>query len=275
LDRGAKKNDLATKPISNAGFGPGPKVCVYLPSPQNLLDFAFAIKKLTKTKSFCLVRGQKFGTCPLRTTYSSGVVQHMTKHILKILILVSFVSFAQETDIAEEISIVGKIVSGVNQKPLNNGYVIIDMTGAISDENGKFQLIYKKTEKDSLKKIRLYGLGYKEFDTILNLTSNRQFNLNVVLEPTFDLNKEKAISDIKSGNIKIILSSGEAPIVYKTDKRFERKYNVSFSEYGCEAVAHESLYDYNTTVFEYLDKKYGTKWRNQIRKDVVGLEKNE
>jgi len=48
-----KKNDLATKPISNAGFGPNPKVCVYLPSPQNLLDLALADKKLTKTKSFC------------------------------------------------------------------------------------------------------------------------------------------------------------------------------------------------------------------------------
>ena len=195
----------------------------------------------------------------------------MKKLILKILTLISFTSFAQEKAITEDISISGKIISGVNQKPLNNGYIIIDMTGSVSDKNGLFQFIYKKTKNDSLKKIRLHGLGYKEFDTILNLTSKTKFNLNVVLEPSFDLNKEKAISDIKSGNIKIILSSGEAPIIYKADKRFGRKYNVSFSEYGCEGVANESLYDYNTTVFEYLDKKYGTKWRNQTREDVVGL----
>ena len=42
-------------------------------------------------------------------------------------------------------------------------------------------------------------------------------------------------------------------------------------EFGCEAVAWESLYEYNRTVFEYLDKKYGKKWRKKIRQDIVGL----
>ncbi|MFI2743362.1 hypothetical protein ACG2LH_11530 [Zhouia sp. PK063] len=197
----------------------------------------------------------------------------MKKLILNILILISFSCLGQEKDSTEIINISGKIISGVNQKPLENGYVVIDMTGAVSDENGHFELEYKKSKKDSLKKIKLYGMGYKEFDTILNLDYKKSIQLKVVLEPSFDLTKETALSDIKNGTPRILLSSGEVPVIYKSDKKFSKKYKISFSEFGCEAVAPESLLDYNSTIFKYLDEKYGTKWRKQIRKDVVGLDK--
>jgi len=86
------------------------------------------------------------------------------------------------------------------------------------------------------------------------------------------LNQEKALSDIKNGEINILESSGIAPVFYKSDSKFAKKYKVNFVEYGCEGVAWESFYQYNRTVFKYLDKKYGTKWRKRIRKDIVGLE---
>ena len=92
------------------------------------------------------------------------------------------------------------------------------------------------------------------------------------MKPRFRLNREKALEDIKNGDIKILESSGIVPVFYESDLKFAKKYNVDFVEYGCEAIAWESLYEYNRTVFEYLDKIYGKKWRKNIRKDIVGIE---
>ena len=87
-------------------------------------------------------------------------------------------------------------------------------------------------------------------------------------------NKEKALSDIKKGYIKIILPGG---IVSATelpnDESFEKKYGVRFTSQGCVRSFGDNESAYNEEVFKYLDQKFGKEWRGEIRKDAVGLKK--
>ena len=68
------------------------------------------------------------------------------------------------------------------------------------------------------------------------------------------------------------MPGGIAPIIYTTDKDFQEKYHVGYNVFGCIAPdLDECLKVYNKTIFEYLDKTYGKKWRRDVRKDVIGL----
>ncbi len=199
----------------------------------------------------------------------------MKKLILIILSLNSIIGFLQNEK-SNEIVIKGRVLSEVNGKPLKNAYVNYKLgcrySGTITDKNGNFYYKHKIQEKDSLETIELSALGYENIDTIIRVDKPKEYVFEFVMKPRFGLNREKALEDIKRGKVNILKSGGIAPIFYKSDTKFAKKYNVSFIEYGCEAIAEESLYEYNRTVFEYLDKKHGKKWRKKIRKDIVGLE---
>ena len=130
---------------------------------------------------------------------------------------------------------------------------------------------YKIREKDSLEMIELSALGYETIDTIIRVDKTIAYEFKFVMKPRFGLNREKALKDIKSGNVKFLLSGGIAPVFYTGDARFSKKYNVEFYEFGCEAVSIEGLEEYNKAVSEFLDKKFGKKWRRKVRDDIVGL----
>jgi hypothetical protein len=66
---------------------------------------------------------------------------------------------------------------------------------------------------------------------------------------------------------------GDPPIVYSKRQKFEKKYNVTYIVFGCLGPDEESVKEYNTTIFKYLDKKYGKKWRNEV--DPVILSRTE
>ncbi|MGS2738747.1 FEKKY domain-containing protein [Sinomicrobium sp. M5D2P17] len=201
----------------------------------------------------------------------------MKKLILTILFLNSIIGVSQNEK-ANEVLIKGIVLSEVNEKPLENVYVSYKSRYQFSatDKNGNFNYKYAIRDIDSLETIELTALGYENLDTIIRVDKPKEYVFEFVMKPRFGLSREKALKDIKNGEVNILESSGIAPVFYKSDTRFAKKYKVNFIEYGCEGVAWESLYEYNRTVFEYLDKKYGKKWRKKIRKDIVGLkEENE
>ncbi|MBG8552668.1 FEKKY domain-containing protein [Hymenobacter guriensis] len=69
----------------------------------------------------------------------------------------------------------------------------------------------------------------------------------------------------------LILRSGEAPVVYATDKGFENKFGVIYREEGCVGPNVDCIRLYNVRIFSYLEQKFGRSWRKDIRKDVVGF----
>ena len=199
-------------------------------------------------------------------------MHHMKTAISLLIILISSLGFSQN-DKSDTITIKGIIFSEVDGKPLENAY--INYTSkykySITNENGKFEYKYLKKKKDLNEKIEISALGYEKYDTIIDLNKDDIIDLFIVLKTRFGLNRQKALEDINQGEINILLSGGIAPVIYKGDKKFTKKYQVNFIEYGCEAISERSLIEYNQTVFEYLDKKFGEKWRKEIRDDVSGL----
>ena len=114
-------------------------------------------------------------------------------------------------------------------------------------------------------------MGYETIEKIIDTRKVSEQNFDIILKPRFGLNRQKAIRDIKNGEINILELGGIGSTLYKSDLKFSKKYNVNFIQYGCEDISEESLYQYNQTVFEYLDEKYGEKWRKEIRRNIVKL----
>lgn len=86
-------------------------------------------------------------------------------------------------------------------------------------------------------------------------------------------NKQGALKDIEKRDVKLLLPGGivgspELP----NDSIFEEKYNLTFISQGCVRFYEENETEYNSEIFKYLDKKYGTDWRKEVRTDVIGLE---
>jgi hypothetical protein len=84
--------------------------------------------------------------------------------------------------------------------------------------------------------------------------------------------KQKALTDIKSGKARLLVQGGIATVYYPTDKSFRETYKIGYELFGCVAPATiNCLEEYNQVVFEYLQSTYGDKWKNDVRKDVIGL----
>ncbi len=195
------------------------------------------------------------------------------KNLPVIILFLNALIGISQTENPKGILITGTVISEVNNKPLKDVFISVNSTGEISNKNGTFELNYNDRKNDSVLTINFSKLGYETVEKVIiaNKITNQSFD--ITLKPRFKLNREKALEDIKKGEVNILESSGIAPVFYKSDSKFAKKYNVNFVEYGCEAIAWESLYEYNRAVFEYLDHKYGKKWRKKIRKDIVGFEK--
>jgi hypothetical protein len=80
-----------------------------------------------------------------------------------------------------------------------------------------------------------------------------------------------ALADIKEHHFFLYVQGGFAPVVRKEDAGFEKKYKTDISDFGCVGLDRKIVSAYNREVFLYLDKTYGTRWRKELRKDVIGF----
>lgn len=81
--------------------------------------------------------------------------------------------------------------------------------------------------------------------------------------------KETAIYDVKNKKIQLLLKSGIAPKMYDNQDAFCKKYSVKYIELGCMGDSKACLRQYNRVMANYLDKKFGKKWRKDVREDVL------
>jgi hypothetical protein len=84
---------------------------------------------------------------------------------------------------------------------------------------------------------------------------------------------ESAQIDIKTNQVRILLPGGivaPAPMT-KADEVFQTKYHIQYYSQGCVHQEGEDEAGYNRTVFKYLDRRYGKNWRQEVRKDAVGI----
>lgn len=96
---------------------------------------------------------------------------------------------------------------------------------------------------------------------------------STILKSHYSINGAK--EDIANDKMRILFPGGFVGMPTFTnqkDKAFQRKYKVEFFSQGCVKYGEdEDEKGYNLTIFTYLDIKYGTKWRNEIRSDAIGL----
>lgn len=187
------------------------------------------------------------------------------KIFLSILIVLTCThSFGQKSKI-----IAGKVISEEGSIP--DAYVTIGTQGGITDGNGSFKFEYQfQTIPDTLL-IEVAALGYRtqKFSYPTKVVDLNELLIFLSLSP--EITDETARDDIAKGKIQLLLSSGIAPVIFKSDKKFTRKYGVTYYEFGCEVISNESLSKYNSIVATYLDSKYGVKWRRIVRDDVIGI----
>lgn len=77
-----------------------------------------------------------------------------------------------------------------------------------------------------------------------------------------------------SGDAKLLLQGGIAPVVYVGQEKFAKRYGVDYEDFGCIANCSDAqMAKYNTAIMDCLTMKFGKGWRGFIRKDVPGLDK--
>ncbi len=113
---------------------------------------------------------------------------------------------------------------------------------------------FGQTESDSLSQNKKSGAFYVRFADSLSQVS------------------ALAESDIANQTMHLLTQSEISPVVYSTDLQFENDYKIKYLESGCSGPKEEFAVKYNFTIFEFLNKHYGNKWRKKIRKDVIGLD---
>lgn len=105
----------------------------------------------------------------------------------------------------------------------------------------------------------------------VEIVSKSITDFNIVVFAKCEVNKEVAEIDIKKNKSKLLLIGSIAPIIYSNQYKFEKKYNIEYYDFGCITPNEECVIQYNKTIFADLDKKFGKKWRKEVRKDVIGL----
>lgn len=101
-------------------------------------------------------------------------------------------------------------------------------------------------------------------------TKTQKDSASITLRYHFD--KERALNDLKSGQAKLLVKGGIAPMAPSpADNPFEKKYKISYIHFDCVMPDPKKMEEYNKVIFEYLDTIYGTDWRKEVRKDIVGL----
>jgi hypothetical protein len=147
-----------------------------------------------------------------------------------------------------------------------------DTLKTFANIDGKFNLLNVPTGEY---KIQITNLGYHKLDSIISINNNQQnqkFKLSVDISNDsiyFGYSKYKAFADIKNQKMTLLLPGGfVSHQIFPKDTIFENKYQVKYISLGCIQF---DVKEYNLTIMNYLDNKYGNVWRKDVRKDVIGI----
>jgi hypothetical protein len=186
------------------------------------------------------------------------------------LTLLTSVIYGQSLD---SFKVSGTAISLNSGKPIPQASIMISRTkGYQADSLGNFTIPNLPSGQIIL---RFSAAGFSNKDTTVLISNNdiNHFQLTVYTDCSSfpHINEVTAQKDIIDGNPKLLLIGSIAPVYYINQDKFEKKYKVYYYDFGCTPDYDECIKAYNKSVFEFLDKKYGNKWRKEVRQDVIGL----
>ena len=138
----------------------------------------------------------------------------------------------------------------------------------ISDSSGNFSF---KNLKPGNYRLSTRGLGYVSYDTLITLIDKSIVNLSLLIKANCNVDRIVAEKDIKRKRPRLLLVGSIAPVYYPKQDEFEKKYHIQYYDFGDSPTAEECIIQYNRMIFEYLDSKFGKTWRQEVRRDVIGL----
>ena len=161
----------------------------------------------------------------------------------------------------------GQMLSIIDSTPLKNFYFRVNQ-GELSktDSLGYFSITTHK------KKVRVSTFGSNHgLDTILSNSHSYYVKLYTIQHVDSTL----AVFDIQQNNLQLFCGTSIAPLApMPADKDFEKAYQTRYCIIGDFLPSSiQQMSAYNKVVANYLDNKYGTEWRTQVRPDVLGLTK--
>ena len=96
-------------------------------------------------------------------------------------------------------------------------------------------------------------------------------NVKAQQDSCIKFNKDKAIIEINNKTPKLVIVGGIVRASKPGDAKFAKKYKIQFIDTGCVIENSDCIAAYNKVTFAFLDRKYGKKWRKQVRQDLLGL----
>lgn len=195
----------------------------------------------------------------------------MTYRLALVIIIILWPLFTTaQTDTNSLFNISGQLRSAYNGQPIPFCNITYGRTsGAQADSLGNFVIA---NIKPGQYKLHFSALCYPRRDTTISIVNQDVIGMKWMISVICSrVGRDSALVDINTNQMKLLLQGGIAPISYKTDKRFSKKYKVRFYDFG-DLIEYpcDCLEKYNRTIFEHLDKKYGSKWRINFRPDVPG-----
>ena len=175
-----------------------------------------------------------------------------------------------------QIEIHGNVLCEISgEKPISETYVSIANSNkpivdsyAVLDSLGNFQLKNLEPNKEYTLEI-LFGRGMQSYKV---KTNNSISNVNLKLKAECEYTADRAESDWKNGNGQLLLFGSIAPTANSSsDNRFEKKFGVTYFDFGCSPPIEECIKIYNEKIFQLMDEKFGRKWRHKVRPDVEYL----
>ncbi len=170
--------------------------------------------------------------------------------------------------IAQKKTYKGRIVSSLTGNPVKEA--LIDIKGSIASSTDS--LGYFSIDLDTAINVEL---GFSTSEVGSMTISGFNFIYNEILLITLPVDCQYSFEDdFKKGALKILMvfNAFSKPL-NDDDLKFEKKYNVTYYGYGdgCTGIIQECIDNYNSKTANFLDSKFGKKWRRKVNKFVSGL----
>ena len=166
----------------------------------------------------------------------------------------------------------GKLKLQIGNKILSPENVMVALAGentsTLTDSEGNYCFENLESKEYELK---VFGYTYQPKSYSVEIKSKSIENFDLKCKPDCLVNGEIAKKDIENNQPRLLLIGGITPSIKSGQAAFEKKYKVTYSDFGCLQDPFECVNQYNQTVFTYLDDKFGNNWRKLVRDDVIGF----
>lgn len=187
------------------------------------------------------------------------------------ILILTFTFFCLKSD--GQLKCRGQIFSSITQEPITFGVVRLSSpAGTVGrgkelsriDSLGFFSISLNDTSG-----VWIFIDCGLEGNTTLKFAYSDTVVKTYIKTDCYSYNADRAKKDIQNNNIYLLCQLGYVSYKFSSiDSTFMKKYNVTYYTFADEPIMSDCMWLYNSEIANFLDKKYGEIWRNEVRWDV-------